>query len=206
MLSQTVLFCIKILFQCASNIRSQYVYHKYSQALLLLLQSPNVTLRLITRALFLYITPVYGDFTHNVLRDDEIHKLIDMLGRTESSLSTDFSLQMLLKMMEYLTSATENASLLIQWGVLDLVSPLADRLTDDSEEQKSVTEFIWKLMQFESGCDFIATTATVSGMDLNQGSSGSVRHVCTMYPKGWQIQQEAQNKISKIWPSGPVSM
>ena len=107
-----------------------------------------------------------------MLRDDEINKLIDILGRTESSLPTDFSLRMLLKMMEYLTSVAENASLLLQWGVLDLASPLADRLTDDSEEQKILTEFIWKLMQFESGYDFIATTTAVSGIELNQESSG----------------------------------
>ena len=169
-LLQTVLFCIKILFQCAGNIRSQYVHHKYSQALLLLLQSPNVTLRLITRALLLFITPEHGDSTHNMLRDDEINKLIDMLGRTKSMLPTDFSLQMLLKMMEYLTTAAGNVSVLLQWGVLDLVSPLADRLTDDLEEQKILTEFIWKLMQFESG---YAITTTVSGIELNQESPGN---------------------------------
>ena len=194
-LLQTVLFCVKILFQCADNIRSQYV-HKYSQALLLLLQSPNVTLRLITRALLLYITPEHGDSTHNVLRDDEINKLIDMLEKTKSLLPTDFSLQMLLKMMEYLTTAAENASILLQWGVLDLVSPLADSLTNDSEEQKILTEFVWKLMQFKNGCDFTAITTTVGSIEMNQGSSGSLG----MYVQcvlGWQIQQEGQNKISK---------
>lgn len=120
-----------------------------------------------------------------MLRDDEINKLIDMLGRTESLLPNDFSLQMLLKMMKYLTSAAENASLLTQWGVLDLVSPVADRLTDDSEEQKILTEFIWKLMQIESGCDFTVITASVSGIELNQESSGSLRHICTMCAKWW---------------------
>ena len=117
---QTVLFCIKILFQCASNIRSQCGYHKYSQGLLLLLQSPNVTLRLITRALLLYITPrEHDDSTHDVLRNDEMDKLIDMLGRTESDLlPTDISLQMLIKMMEYLTQCCRECFILITVGSL----------------------------------------------------------------------------------------
>jgi len=107
-----------------------------------------------------------------------------MLGRTESY---DLSLQMLLKMMEYLISAAENTSLLLQSGVCDLLSPLADKLIVGSEQEKVLTEVIWRLRKFESGCHFVAITATVHGIELNEESSGTLMDnysICTMCPKG----------------------
>ena len=167
---QTVLFCIKILFQCVGNVpQSQYLCHKSSEACLLLLQSPSITLRLITRALLLYIAPEKGDCRQYVLRNDEINMLIDILGRNESLLPTDLSLQMVLKMMDYLTNCAENASLLLQWGAGNILSSLADKLADDSTQQKVLTELIWKLMQLESGCNCTAITTSL-GSDLKFSS------------------------------------
>ena len=165
-LLQTILLSVKILFLCAansSNIQSQYVHHKCSQALFLLLQSPNVTLRLITRALLSCLMPECDDSTHLVLRDDE---LTDILTSIESSL------QVPLEMMKYLTNVAANASILLQRGILDLISPLADRLTSE-EGQKILAELIWKLMLFESGSYSVEVASTIGCKELNQENSGT---------------------------------
>ena len=116
--------------------------------------------------------PKCGDSTHYVLRDDEIIKLTDMLTSIESLLSTDMSLQIPLKMTKYLTNVAENASILLQRGIVDLISPLADRLTGE-EEQKILAELIWKLMQFESGSYSVEVATTIGGKELNQENSGT---------------------------------
>ena len=84
---------------------------------------------------------------------------------------------------------------------------MVDRLSDDSEKQKVLTEFILKLMQFESGCDFVAITTIVGGTELNEESSGILRHIA-IYTKEWLIQQKHKLKNNKKnkWPIGPVIM
>ena len=83
-----------------------------------------------------------------MLRDDEVIRLTDMLTSSGSLSSADLSL--LLEMMKCLTSVAENASAMLQRGVLDLISPLNDKLVSE-EEQKILAYLKSKLMQFESG-------------------------------------------------------
>ena len=161
---------VKILFQCAANcssIQSKCIQHNYSQALLLLLQAPDIELRLITRAFLLclsnkHIASKDVDTSYQVLRDDETSKLIEVLS-TELSQPISlhgFSCQLLLKMMEYFMKATENASLFLQWGILSIFDPFSDRLRDE-EDQEKLAQLIWRLMQFESGGDFVDDVVTV---------------------------------------------
>lgn len=122
-----------------------------------------------TRALLSCLMPECGDSTHYVLRNDEIIRLTDMLTSTESLLSTDVSLRVLLEITKYVTNVAENASILVEQGIVDLLSSLGDRLTSE-EEQKILTELILK---FESGSDFVMVTTTVCSKELSQESSGT---------------------------------
>lgn len=146
-----------------SSIVYSLCVEKCSQALLLLLNSPSITLRLITKSFLSYLLPEHSEC---VLKGDEIVKLIDMLTSMPESLSsTDLSLQVLLEMIKYLADVAENTSLLLQREFLDLISPLADRLAVESE--KKILEEL--LQKFQSGSDFMSSGPVV---ELDQESSG----------------------------------
>lgn len=172
---QIVRLSVKILFQCAascSSLQSKCIQLNYSQALLLLLQAPDIELRLITRAFLLSLSSNCVaskdvDTSHQVLRGDEISKLIEMLS-AEPSLHHGFSYQLPFKMVEYSMKATENMSLFLQWGIPTILDQLSDKLRDEDQEKHA--QLVWRLMQFESGDDFIGgivTTATTTEFEVN---------------------------------------
>lgn len=174
-----ILLSVGILFQCAANcsrIQSKCIQHNCSQALLLLLQAPDIELRLITRAFLSCLSNkcvASKDLatSHQVLRDDETSKLIEMLS-TEPSQPISlhgFSYQLLLKMMECFMKATENVSVFLQWGIPSILDPLSDRLKD--EDQEKLAQLIWRLMQFESGGDLVDGVVTVDTPKFDQGIS-----------------------------------
>lgn len=125
-------------------------------------------LRLYTKAFLSYLNPASGNSVHYVLRDDEIIKLIDMLANIESSSSSDISL--ILEMMKSLTRMAENISVLLQWKVLDLISPLTNKLTDE-EQQKILAELTRKFIQYENGS--YNKIIDVGDAELDQKISGT---------------------------------
>ena len=169
---------VEILFQCAANcssIQSKFIQHNCSQAVLLLLQAPDIELRLITRAFFLClsnkcVTSKDVDTSHQVLRDDETSKLIEMLNT--GSLH-GFSYQLLLKMMEYFVKVTENVSFFLQWGIPSILDSLSDRLNDE-EDQEKLAQLIWRLMQFESGGDLVDGVVTVDTPEFEVNDQGMI--------------------------------
>lgn len=125
-------------------------------------------LRLYTKTFLSCLNPASGNSAHYVLRDDEIIKLIDMLTNIESSSSNDISL--VLEMMKSLTRMAENISVLLQWKVLDLISPLTNKLTDE-EQQKILAELTRKFIQYENGS--YNKIIDVGDAELDQKISGT---------------------------------
>lgn len=163
---------VKCLFQCAANsssIRLQYDHCNCSQALLLLLHTPDVGLRLISRALLSCLSSASesDDTSQCVLKDDELSKLVDMLSSEipKSFSSFDIPLPEFLKMIKQLLKNVANASLFQQQGIRTLLAALSDRVTGE-EEQKILAEMMRKLAQFESEGDLVdAVDATESNYD-----------------------------------------
>lgn len=173
---------VQILFKWATkrtSVVSLFLKHNCLQALHLLIQAPDVELKLITRALYLCLMKKSGEtipddtLSLQLVNDDEMIQLKIMLN---TDLSEPFSFhglsfRVLFLMMKFLASVSLNVELFLQWDIPSLIAQLSERLT--GEAQEIATELIWNLMQ----CDNEVTETEIFTEDI---ASSQLEQ-----PKGW---------------------
>ena len=165
---------MRIIFQCGAetkHIQLLYDQHDCIDAIQALLEASIIEIRLVTRGLILSL-PSAGDREKEVrvLSIEEISELVAVLNFDGPPGIFSFSYhgmncQGFVMMIKCLMKEPENSSLLIQWGIPELLGNISESLAEE-EEQDLLATLVWELMQFASGTS--DTTPLETAEDQNQ--------------------------------------
>lgn len=139
----------------SSNIQPT---QSYSQAVLPLLQAPDVEIRLISKALLASLSVTAGGRSL-ALDDAEVSRVVQMLNTdlTEPFSFHGLSFEALFVMIKQLATIPQNTLLFVENAVPSILADLSERLLDD--EKTASLELMWLLMQGEGAQDIVGATA-----------------------------------------------
>ena len=160
-LSTFIVLQLRILFWCAlksNSVKSLYLQLECLETLRILLQASFVEIRLMARALLIYLIPSHeedSEYNLRLLQEDELSALVQWLN---IDIPGPFSypityIRAFLPLLECFCKVPENVIVLLQSDIPVLLGDLInDDILSNTVDQEYVASVLWTLMNFdESG-------------------------------------------------------